>query len=89
MEEFIEKYDKYLEVNSEKNPINTLVTRLENNELVNEKTNYLHFFKIILEDLLGYSLDDIKYEDNIGDEGRPVEFTLKKDNTDYVVVELK
>lgn len=33
MEEFIEKYDEYLTINSENNPINTWITRLENNEL--------------------------------------------------------
>ncbi len=79
----------YLEINSDKNPINTWITRLENNELINEENNYLNFFEIILEDLLGYTLNDIKYENNIGKEGHPVEFTLKKDDEDFVVVELK
>ena len=46
MEEFIGKYDEYLTINSD--PINTWITRLENNELVNEKTNYLPFFKMVL-----------------------------------------
>ena len=54
-----------------------------------KKQTTFAFFSIILEDILGYTLTDIEYEENIGDEGRPVEFTLKKDEKDYVVVELK
>ena len=89
MEEFIDKYDEYLLVNSEENPISTWITKLENNELIDEKTNYMDFFDIILKELLGYTRDDIEFENNIGKEGHPVEFTLKKDDTDFVVLELK
>ncbi|WP_405297912.1 Eco57I restriction-modification methylase domain-containing protein [Methanobrevibacter sp.] len=89
MEEFIHTYDDLLVVNSEKDPVNDWISKLDNDELRSEKANYLRFFRIILEDILGYELTDIEYEENIGDEGRPVEFTLKKEDKDYVVVELK
>ena len=89
MEEFIEIYDDALTINADCDPISYWIKKLERDELRSEKTNYIKFFKIILENILGYEFTDIKYEENIGDEGRPVEFTLKKDDKDYVVVELK
>lgn len=89
MEEFIELYDDSLIVNADCDPISYWIKKLEQDELRSEKANYIRFFKIILENILGYEFTDIEYEENIGDEGRPVEFTLKKDNHDYVVVELK
>lgn len=89
MEEFIELYDDALTIQADCDPISYWIKKLEKDELKSEKTNYIKFFKIILENILGYEFTDIKYEENIGDEGRPVEFTLKKDNKDYVVVELK
>ena len=89
MEEFIELYDDVLNVNADCDPISYWIEKLENDELQNEKANYLAFFKIILEKILGYHLTDLDFEGNIGDEGRPVEFTLKKGDKDYVVVELK
>lgn len=89
MEEFIELYDDALIVNADCDPISYWIKKLENDELKNEKANYIKFFKIILENILGYTVTDIDFEGNIGDEGRPVEFTLKKGDKDYVVVELK
>lgn len=90
MEEFIKTYNNQLVVNSpEDHPIEDWIQKLDNNELENEKENYINFFTIILERLLGYQLEDIGYEQDINDEGRPVEFTFKKGNKDYVVVELK
>ena len=89
MEEFIELYDDVLNVNADCDPISYWIEKLENDELQNEKANYITFFKIILEKILGYHVTDLEFEGNIGDEGRPVEFTLKKGDKDYVVVELK
>lgn len=89
MEEFIDLYDDMLVVDSDEDPICNWIRKLNNDELVSEKTNYIRFFRIILEDILGYKLEDIEHEENIGKEGRPVEFTLKKDDKEYVVVELK
>lgn len=89
MEEFIQLYDDELTVNADCDPISYWIKKLDNNELKSEKTNYIRFFKIILENILGYEFTDIQYEESIGDEGRPVEFTLKKGDKDYVVVELK
>ena len=90
MEEYIKKYNKNLILNSKaKDSIKIWMEKLDNNELEDEVANYLNFFEYILEDLLGYPITDIKHELNIGNEGRPVEFTLKKGNVDYVVVELK
>ena len=89
MEEFIQLYDDELTVNADCDPISYWIKKLDNDELKSEKTNYIRFFKIILENILGYEFTDIQYEESIGDEGRPVEFTLKKGDKDYVVVELK
>lgn len=89
MEEFIELYDDDLNINADCDPISYWIDKLENDELRNEKSNYIIFFKIILEKILGYQVTDLKFEENIGDEGRPVEFALKKEDKDYVVVELK
>ena len=89
MEDLIEHYNDFLVINSKKDPVNYWIEKLDNDELKNEKANYIQFFSMILEELLGYDLEDIEYEENIGLEGRPVEFTLKKDDKDYVVVELK
>lgn len=90
MEDFIEYYDDKLVVNSpEDHPIEDWIKKLDGDELENEKGNYINFFTIILERLLGYELEDIGYEEDINEEGRPVEFTFKKGDKDYVVVELK
>lgn len=90
MEEFIEKYDKYLVLNNPDNsPINDWIDRLETGELKNEKENYLNFRDIILTDILGYTREDIIYEHDVGNTGRPVEFTLIKDNQEFTVIELK
>ena len=78
MEEFIELYDDALTVKVDCDPISYWIKKLDQDELKNEKANYIRFYKIILESMLGYEVTDIKYEDNIGKEGRPVEFTLKK-----------
>ena len=82
-------YDDELKINANCDPISYWIEKLEQDELKSEKANYIKFFRVILEYILGYKFTDIQYEENIGDEGRPVEFTLKKDGKDYVVVELK
>ena len=90
MEEFIDLYDNELIINSpEKDPVCDWIRKLNNNELEDEKKNYGNFLIIILERLLGYEIEDIAYENDPGSEGRPVEFTFKKGDKEYVVVELK
>ena len=90
MEEFINIYTDKLIINNEAtNPICDWINKLNNNELEDEKTNYANFLAIILDNILGYKITDISFEENIGKEGRPVEFTFKKGDKDYVVVELK
>ena len=90
MEEFISLYEDSLVVSSpDDDPVCSWIEMLNNNELVSEQNNYIAFFSIILEKLLGYKLKDIEYEKNIGEKGRPVEFTFKKGDKEYVVVELK
>lgn len=88
MKKYINKYS--LQITPEINKaINEWVSKLDKNELESEKNNYINFFDIILRDILGYSRHDILYEENIGREGRPVEFVLKKEDKKLVVVELK
>lgn len=90
MEEFISFYDESLVINSpDDDPICNWIQKLNNNELEDEKKNYANFLVIILERLLGYRIEDIAYETDPGAEGRPVEFTFKKGEKEYVVVELK
>ena len=90
MEEFISFYDDSLVINSpDDDPICNWIQKLNNNELEDEKKNYANFLMIILDKLLGYKVEDINFESTIGDEGRPVEFTFKKGEKEYVVVELK
>ena len=90
MEDFISLYDDSLVISSPSDdPICKWIQKLNNNELEDEKKNYANFLMIILDKLLGYRVDDINFESDIGDEGRPVEFTFKKGDKEYVVVELK
>ena len=68
MEEFIDLYDDMLVVISDEDLICKWIGKLNNDELISEKTNYIRFFRIILEDILGYKLEDIEHEENIGKE---------------------
>lgn len=89
IEAFIDKYNDVLVVNSDDgDPIQFWIDKLNNNELENEKSNYINFFEIILKQLLGYELSDIHYEDNIG-QNRPVEFVFKRNEEEFAIVELK
>ena len=63
MEEFIELYDYALNVNANCDPISYWIEKLENNELQNEKNNYLTFFKIILEKILRFDFEIVKLKD--------------------------
>lgn len=90
MKELIEKYDDKLIINQpETNPVSDWVDKLNQNQLEKEKQNYINFKDIILERLLGYELEDLEFEHDPGNEGRPVEFTLKQKDKEYVVVETK
>ncbi|MCQ2964152.1 MAG: N-6 DNA methylase, partial [archaeon] len=90
MKKYINRYSNELQITPEINKaINEWVSKLDKNELESEKNNYINFFDIILRDILGYSRHDILYEENIGREGRPVEFVLTKEDKELVVVELK
>ena len=90
MNEYINKYSDKLKINQPSmNPINDWINRLNNNTLEKEKQNYINFKDIILGRLLGYELEDLEFEHDPGSEGRPVEFTLKKKDKEYVVVEVK
>lgn len=90
MEELIDKYDDYLVVNNpENNPINVWLDKLNAGELESEKENYFNFRDIILKDLLGYDRPDMIFEHDVGETGRPVEFTLIKEDSEFAIIELK
>ena len=90
MQEFINRYDDDLVINSpENNSIDKWINKLQAGELKDEKSNYFNFRDMILIDILGYDRDDIPFENNIGKQGHPVEFTLLKGNDEYVIIELK
>lgn len=89
-DESVEKHGKILEINDTKiEAINKWEKLLKNGDLVNEIQNYGRFQDIILRQLLGYSIEDIKT--NYTTEGNEsVEFVLfNKDNEAYVAIELK
>lgn len=89
MDELIDKYSNKLVINQpNKNPIEDWINRLNENTLVQEKQNYFNFRDIILNRILGYELEDIEFE-HAHNDGRPVEFTLMKDNKEYVILEAK
>ena len=80
MEEFIKKYSDKLVINKpDEKPVENWINRLNEKSLVQEKQNYFNFKDIILQNILGYELEDIEFE-HAHDDGRPVEFTLMKDN---------
>ncbi len=90
MDAYIDKYFEEFTLSPEQEEaLNIWIDKLNNDQLTSEKGNYHNFFEIILEDLLGYKRSDVKHEENIGDEGHPVEFVLEKDGKDYVIIELK
>ncbi len=90
MEEYIDKYDDFLIVNNPDNtPIQDWIEKLNAGELENEKENYFNFRDIILTDLLGYDRKDMIFEHDVGETGRPVEFTLIKEDKEFAIIELK
>ena len=90
MEEYIDKYDDFLIVNNPDNTsIQDWIEKLNAGELENEKENYFNFRDIILTDLLGYDRKDMIFEHDVGETGRPVEFTLIKEDKEFAIIELK
>ncbi|MBE6488976.1 MAG: hypothetical protein E7Z86_09720 [Methanosphaera stadtmanae] len=90
MNEYINKYSDKIIINQpDMNPVNDWINRLSNNTLEKEKQNYINFKDIILGRLLGYELEDLEFEHDPGSEGKPVEFTFKKKDKEYMVVEAK
>ena len=89
-DEIVDKHGKLLEINENKIAIiQKWDGLLKNGDLVEEIPNYGRFQDIILRQLLGYSIEDIKT--NYITEGKEsVEFVLfNKDNEAYVAIELK
>lgn len=89
IDQAIAKNEKNLKVNhSQKESILWWCGKLDNNELVDEKRNYLNFSEKILRNLLNYSNDvDYKHEVNLNNQF--VEFVLYKNDEPYVIIELK
>ena len=89
-DELVNKHDNILEIDDVKrNAVQKWGKMLKNGELTDETLNYGNFQDIILRQLLGYSIDDIKT--NYTTEGNEsIEFALtNKDNDVYVAIELK
>ena len=89
-DELVNKHDNILEIDDVKrNAVQKWGKMLKNGELTDEISNYGNFQDIILRQLLGYSIDDIKT--NYTTEGNEsIEFALtNKDNDVYVAIELK
>ncbi|WP_431061616.1 Eco57I restriction-modification methylase domain-containing protein [Methanobacterium sp.] len=91
MNKYIKKYKKEFKLtHSKKEELLKWIKKLENNELKDEVANYGLFSRIILERILGYN-----YEKNIQENVKEQygsgfsEFALKKDDTKFMVIELK
>lgn len=89
-DELVNKHDNILKIDDVKrNAVKKWGEMLKNGELTDEISNYGNFQDIILRQLLGYDIDDIKT--NYSTEGNEsIEFALtNKDNEVYVAIELK
>jgi hypothetical protein len=62
---------------------NDWLSKLDNDELKDEKSNYPDFMRIMLQDILGYSMEDIAYEKN------NVEFQYPKNGERVLCIECK
>lgn len=60
MDEFIELYNDSLVITSDNNSINTWIKKLENNELMDEKSNYITLHMIFNLDFTPLSETDSK-----------------------------
>ena len=89
-DDIVSRYGKILEINETKiGAIHKWDNLLKNGDLVDEIQNYGRFQDIILRQLLGYSIDDIK-TNYVTEGSQSVEFVLfNKDNDAYVAIELK
>ena len=91
MDKYAKKYGRGFRLtHSKKEAVIKWIKKLENNELKDEVANYGIFSRIILETILGYDYDE-NVEENVKEQyGRGFsEFTLKKDNDKFMVIELK
>ena len=88
-DELVAKHDNILEIDDTKlNAVQKWTNMLKNGELTDEIQNYGNFQDIILRQLLGYSIDDIK-TNYVTEGNESVEFVLYKNGEAYVAVELK
>jgi len=81
----IEKYIKSITISSkQREALNLWVDKLKKKELIEERSNYPIFQKYIVEDILGYSVEDFDFEKG------NVEFTIKNQSgKPLLVLELK
>ena len=91
MKKYTKKYKKELSLtHSKKEDVINWIKKLEKGELKDEVANYGSFSRIILEKILGYDYEENIIENVKEDYGRGLsEFALKKDNKNFMVIELK
>jgi hypothetical protein len=91
MKKYTKKYKKELSsTHSKKEDVINWIKKLEKGELKDEVANYGSFSRIILEKILGYDYEENIIENVKEDYGRGLsEFALKKDNKNFMVIELK
>ena len=90
MNDYITRHEQeLLNQIKDKNSIQIWIDKLNNNELHDEIKNYSKFTSYILNNILGYTPEDYIDQESIGDEKRPVDYVLLKNNKKYVAVELK
>ena len=84
------KYSENISVSSQELEIvQDWCEKLRNNNLTEERSNYLNFYDFILRELLGYTPNDREFEQST-DKGRHVEFCIiDEDKKPILIFELK
>lgn len=88
---YLDKYrDKFVLDKKKKDIIKNYLKKIEENDFLRERGNYVYFYDKILNNLLGYTIDENLGEDVPTDTGSGFsEFVVMQDNKKYMVVELK
>jgi len=81
------KHGKKL-TNQQKEIVSNWNKKLENNELIDERANYINFANEILTKLLGF-VNDIDYKNDAKLEGKFADFLIFEDDNPHTIIELK
>ena len=86
----LKKYAKKFKLtHKQKEIIGEYIGKIENREFKAETKNYINFYEYILKEMLGYSTENIGFDEKVDDGVGRSEFVLKEGNNKFMVVELK